>query len=371
MAPTRHTLICTVGTSLKSNLERDPARKTWADLYAQGRLKDLARALTSLSPQDRLLGAEINSIDSIISRGILTTPIYLYLLVSDTEDGQNIGELLKLYYLEDSNPRRFEQAEWQVLQGLTDANSQRFRREGLRHLVTAVAGIARKWRPEHVVINATGGYKAQISFAGLIGQALDIPVCYLFERFSEVITLPPQPVSLDLSFWLAHAHRFYLLAEDQGEPEALDPRFASLVEEIEVDGERLAGLTAMGQLFHETFRYRFAREKSQLLPPDSGLAPAEKKITYEPGLAPRPPGIETWLARLREVSYVTRIHTFYYNADLSRPPYFRPSARGEVDRLEGGFSDGKATAKFTVSLTAKTEAQRDAALADIIERFLD
>jgi len=224
MAPTRHTLICTVGTSLKSNLERDPARKTWADLYARGRLKDLARALTSLPPQDRLLGAEINSIDSIISRGILTTPLRLYLLVSDTEDGQNIGELLKLYYLEDDNPRRFEQAEWQVLEGLTDANSQRFRREGLRHLVTAVAKIARQWGPEQVVINATGGYKAQISFAGLIGQALDIPVCYLFERFSEVITLPPQPVSLDLSFWLAHAHRFYLLAGDQGEPEDYEAR---------------------------------------------------------------------------------------------------------------------------------------------------
>jgi putative CRISPR-associated protein (TIGR02619 family) len=374
MAPIRHTLICTVGTSLKSNLERDPDRKNWADLYAQGRLRELARALTSLPPQDRLLGAEINSIDSIISRGILTTPIRLYLLVSDTEDGRNIGELLKLYYLEEPNPRRFEQAEWQVLQGLTDANSQTFRREGLRHLVTAVAEIARKWRPEQVVINATGGYKAQISFAGLIGQALDIPVCYLFERFSEVITLPPQPVSLDLSFWLAHAHRFYLLASDQGEPEdyeALDPRFASLVELVPVDGEQLAGLTAMGQLFHETFRYRFAREKSQLLPPDAGLAPEQKKITYEPGLAPRPPGIETWLARLREVPYVTRIHTWYYHPGLTKPNYFRFSKKGEVDRLEGGFSDRKALAKFTVYLTARTEAQRDAALADLIERFLN
>jgi len=127
----------------------------------------------------------------------------------------------------------------------------------------------------------------------------------------------------------------------------------------------------MGQLFHETFRYRFAREKSQLLPPDSGLAPEEKKITYEPGLGPRPPGIETWLARLREVPYVTRIHTWYYNPNLPRHSYFRPSKKGERDCLEGGFSNGKATAKFTVSLTARTEAQRDAALVDLIERFLD
>lgn len=367
----RHTLICTVGTSLKANLGRE--RPEWHELYVQGRLKDLARALAPLPPQERLLGAEINSIDSIISKGILTRPDNLYLLVSDTEDGRATGELLKLYYLEPANPRCFERAEWKVLAGLTDASHERFRREGLRHLVTAVARIARQWGPEQVVINATGGYKAQISFAGLIGQALDIPVCYLFERFSEVITLPPQPVSLDLSFWLAHVHRFYLLAEDKGEPEdyeALDPRFASLVEVVEVEGEKLAGLTAMGQLFHESFRQRFARQKELLLPPPSGLRPEDKKITYESGLGPRPPGIETWFARILDVPYVTRIHTFYYNADLARAPYFRPSAKGEVDRVEGGFSDGTATTKFNVFITATTAAHRDAALADLNERFL-
>lgn len=370
MGSVRHTLICTVGTSLKNNLEKSAEHQDWLDLYTRGRMKELARALTTLPSQERLLGAEINSIDSIIGKGILSRPDNLYLLVSDTEDGRAVGELLKLYYLESANPRRFEQAEWQVLGGLTDASHERFRREGLRHLVTAVADIARQWGPEQVVINATGGYKAQISFAGLIGQALDIPVCYLFERFSEVITLPPQPVSLDLSFWLAHVHRFYLLAEDQGEPEdyeALDPRFASLAEVVEVDGQKLAVLTAMGQLFHETFRQRFARQKEFLLPPPSGLKPEEKKITYEKNLGPRPPGIETWFDRLKEIPYVTRINTFYYNADLAKTHYFRPSAKGEVDRLEGGFSDGKATTKFTVFLTATTAAQRDAALADLNE----
>jgi hypothetical protein len=67
---------------------------------------------------------------------------------------------------------------------------------------------------------------------------------------------------------------------------------------------------------------------------------------------------------------VTRINTFYYNPRLPRTPYFRPSAKGEVDRVEGGFSDGKATTKFTAFITATTAAQRDAALADLNERFL-
>jgi putative CRISPR-associated protein (TIGR02619 family) len=368
-----HTLICTVGTSLKSNLERHPEGREWLQLFSQGRFRDLARALASLPPENRLLGAEINSTDSIIATGILSDPLYLHLLVSDTPDGQNLGQLLASYYLEKKNPRRFEHVFWQPLAGLTDDNPHRFRTEGLRHLVTAIATISRQRGPEQVVINATGGYKAQISFAGLIGQALNIPVCYLFERFSEVIILPPQPVSLDLSFWLAHAPRFYQLACDRGEPEnyeEIDPRFVSLVEEIEVDGQKLVGLTPMGQLFHESFRYRFALQQSHLLPPDSKTKPAGKKITYEASLGPRPLGIEPWFKKLQEKPYVTNINTYYYNPDLPTANYFKPSSKGEVDRVEGGFSDGKATTKFLVFLTANTPAQRDAALSDLWERFL-
>jgi putative CRISPR-associated protein (TIGR02619 family) len=369
----RHTLICTVGTSLKSNLERHPEGRDWLELYSQGRFRDLARALAGLPPENRLLGAEINSTDSIMAKGILADPLYLHLLVSDTQDGQNLGQLLAFYYQEKKNPRRFEHVDWQPLVGLTDENPHRFKTQGLRHLVTAMATISRQRGPERVVINATGGYKAQISFAGLIGQALNIPVCYLFERFSEVIILPPQPVSLDLGFWLAHAPLFYQLAQDRGNPEnyeSIDPRFASLVEEIEVDGQKLVGLTPMGQLFHESFRYRFALQQSQLLPPDSGTEPAGKKITSEAGLSPRPPGIEAWFKKLLEVPYVTKITTYYYNPDLPRANYFKPSSQGEADRVEGGFSDGKATTKFLVFLTANTPAQRDAALSDLWERFL-
>ncbi len=368
----RHTLICTVGTSLKSNLEHSPDRPDWLNLYRQGKIPELARALTVLPPNHRLLGAEINSIASILERNLVEERRNLYFLVSDTADGRMHGQLLSRYFQEDKNPWRFQQAAWEPLVGLTDENSHRFRSEGLRNLVSAVAAISRQWGPAQVVINATGGYKAQISFAGLIGQALDIPVCYLFEGFSEVITLPPQPVSLDLSFWLEHAPLFYQLAQDEGtaDPALKDPRFASLVDEIEVEGKKLCGLSAMGQLFHETFRYRFGLQLSLLLPPDSGLDPAGKKISYESGLGPRPPGIEEWFRKILEVPYVTRIHSFYYNPDLPRPNYFRRSSRGNHELVEGGFSDGKATTKFSVYLTASSPAHRDAALADLHERFL-
>lgn len=368
----KHTLVCTVGTSLTSNLERTPDYRELLTFYHQGRLNALVAGLLALPPDHRLLGAEINSITSIMKRGLLQRRIRLSLLVSATEDGEKIGRLLTQYYLERKNPYCFEKADWQRLAGLTDENPQSFRSEGLRHLVTAIASIAREQGSEHIIINATGGYKAQISFAGLIGQALEIPVCYLFERFSEVIELPPQPVSLDLSLWLKHAADFYDMAQDQGEenPAPKDPRLDSLVDEIVVDDKKVVGLSAMGQLFHESFRYRFKQQRSLLLPPASNLDPDNKRVQYESNLGPRPPGIEAWFKGILRLPYVTGIYTFYYHADLPRANYFRPSSKGAVSQIEGGFSDGTATSKFNVLITANNKDQRDAAIADLCERFL-
>ncbi len=165
---------------------------------------------------------------------------------------------------------------------------------------------------------------------------------------------------------------FYELAQDRGEPGlcSRDDRFASLVEEIEVEGQKLAGLTAMGQLFHETFRYRFTLQSSLMLPPDAGLAPEGKKVRYEKSQPGRPPGIEEWFALLKEVPFVKQIYTHYYNPDLPLNNYYRYSSRPEISQIEGGYSDGKATTKFDLITTATTFTQRAAALVYLQEQFL-
>ena len=63
----------------------------------------------------------------------------------------------------------------------------------------------------------------------------------MFERFAELIELPPLPVSFDLSLWLDNAEMFYDLdaAIETKEPLDLpDKRFDSLVEDIQ-EGENL------------------------------------------------------------------------------------------------------------------------------------
>jgi len=365
----KNTLICTVGTSLLGNLKQTENPNLFSHLERRNP-KDLSLCLLNLDSEDRICGAEINSNTSILKKGLISERLFLYFLISETEDGQFLGGALTKYYLSNDNPWRFEHVECRILEGLTDASPERFRTEGLRNLVRAIANIVQHHSSEYILINSTGGYKAQISFAGMIGQALEIPVCYLFERFSEVIILPPQPISLDLNFWLEHVNTFFAL-EAKGiefDPCETDQRFASLVDVIEVNGRKLAMLSAVGQLFHETFRYRFQQQRGRLLPTDSGLEPALKTIRYEDSNKGKHRGLVTCLERLRDVPYVIRIYTHYFNPDLSIQNYFRPSAKGGAFQIEGGYSDGKATTKFDIVTTSKTNSQRDAVLAVLNER---
>ena len=364
----RKTLICTVGTSLLQNLRQKNAELINGSQNSRYQVMNL---LLKQSADARFCGAEINSIESIVKKKLLAGNQCLYLLVSDTEEGHLTGDLLERYFRHLSCPIRFETVAIQVIEGLTGSSVHRFRTEGLRNLVKVIASIIRKHGNAQTLINATGGYKAQISFAGMIGQAFDIPVCYLFESFPEVIELPAQPISPDLTFWLANVNVFYDLAVDAALPEQIgqDPRFETLADTVVVDGQSLVGFSAVGQLFHENFCHRFQLYKKNMLPPESGIESAAKMIKYEDNNHGKHAGLSFFLDKLVVSTYVTRIYTHYYHPSLPSVIRFRRSSTGKTDQIEGTFSNGQATTRFDLVTTAQTPAQRDAILADMNERF--
>jgi len=276
----RSRLICTVGTSLLNNLKFSEEEAVKKALETKN-WQQVTLLLLQGSNSDRLCGAEINSITSICNKGLLERRKKLIFLVSDTDDGKKTGDLLKLYYKNSSNPLKFEEEpEVRVLKGLRDDNVKAFKQLGLKNLVREISTEVRNFGPEAIAINATGGYKAQISFAGMIGQALEIPVYYLFEKFSEVIELPPQPVSLDLAFWLNNYLLFEQLETEQtikkseieGENEneyiqaLLDNEYIqALWDEEQIDGVTYVSLSAMGVLFNERCRLQFAKQETTTL----------------------------------------------------------------------------------------------------------
>ncbi len=362
-------IIATVGTSLMGNI-RNSERGELKSLLESGNTVGLAAAMRGLPSGEHLLGAEIQSITGILAQKLASADA-LILLVSDTEDGRLIGNLLKRYF--DARPEgaAFASVAVKVLEGLSDQDPERFRKEGLRNLVREISQAVRKYGAQNVLINATGGYKAQISFAGMIGQALGISTCYQFERFDKVIELPPQPVAFDLSLWLNQSGLFFELDEGlevDDEQVLPDPAMESLVETVDLDGRAFLKLSPTGQLFHESFRSRFERLKETMLPPASTLDPPAKKILTEHGTGDRPPGLRRYLENILRVPYVQRIRTWYYNPDLDRPKVFKRTAGTRIGEVEGWYTEKGALAKFVVHTSASTDDQTLACMADLNQR---
>lgn len=363
----RETLICTVGTSLISNIrsQNDPELQKYCE---ERNAKALANALMRLDASNRLCGAEINSIESILRSNYISRRHRLIFFVSDTEAGLFTGHILKLFYESGPKQHRFDNVEYKVVEGLTAEDVHRFRNIGLRNLVRLIGEAVRSYGSETMLINATGGYKAQISFAGMIGQALEIPVCYMYERFSAVIQLPPQPVSLDLTFWLDNADIFFELEEGIEKPlkEMVDDeRFLSLVDEELIDGQYVTALSLTGKLFHETFRHHFAKQLDALIPKDAGIEPAKKKIRFEDNNRNRHKGLDVYLRKIADIRYVKEIYDHYYNQDLTARRGFRRSTKGLRGQIEGIFSNNGATTKFDIITTAANERELKACIADL------
>ncbi|MEA1969252.1 MAG: putative CRISPR-associated protein [Thermodesulfobacteriota bacterium] len=368
----RNILISTAGTSLLGNINHDKEGKL-KEFVESGNIKSLCNELLKIKQDKRICGAEMNSVASIASKNMLKSNFYHLILVSDTDEGRFIGKILEKIYVSKKSSVVFEKSEYRVIEGLNSDDAKRFQQEGLKNLVRIIGEIVRQYGAEHILINATGGYKAQISFAGMIGQALDIPVCYMFESFSEIIELPPQPVSLDLDFWIENASLFYELEDSlqlDSPHDLFDERFSMLVDYIEEDGSYIYALTSAGQLFHETFRYRFRRRKKDFIPKSSDIPEHQKKIKYEDDNAGKHKGLSAWLEQLKRVSFVNGIYTFYYNSDLEKKNLFKIDRAENIDKIEGWFSKNGGITKFIIRITAKTSQERNAAIVWLNEFFI-
>jgi hypothetical protein len=239
--------------------------------------------------------------------------------------------------------------------------------------VKNISSYVQKFGKENVIINATGGYKAQILYAGIIGQALGIPLYYKHELFDEIIELPPQPVSLDMGFWLRHSDIFFMLDMENTVPEdelsgfIKEPESEYLVNRVSIDNIDYFELSPTGQIFHEGFKVRFPVNAGNFLPPANDATAKNKKFTQEPGAPPdRPPGLSRFIQeKIFSKGYVQRAHSYYYNPDLPRKCVFRKAPKGEPDQIELVYSDGKATGKVSIYTTARTREQNQAAIADL------
>ena len=368
-----HTVICTVGTSLfRPNLaglradDPEPNRQALARAYAAGDWEAVAAGLGTHGPTDRLCGAEINSLASLVAKGYAAADANLVFCHSDTADGQAIGRILEVYFRRAGH----SSVQARTITDLQDRDPRLFRTRGLRNLAREVCKVIRDYGAASCAINATGGYKAQIAIAVLMGQALGVPVYYKHELFDEIIAFPPMPVALDFEAWMRLSGLLLVLQADLQPADLVEDypddaeTLESLVDRETVDGVDYLELSPTGQIFHETFRERFRTTRDQVLPPPVPTGQKKPPHVEDSGHMHAVRGLKAFLEAVTAgVPQVVRCTTSWSHPDLPRPARFWVGAEG----VEGQFSDGKALVKFRVETSATTPGQMAAVAARLNE----
>jgi len=356
--PQRNTLICTVGTSLfEGNLSRlsestPNAPSNWQNIrkaYDEQNWTHLAKEILKVSPTERVCGAEINTIEEARRKNWLELENLIF-LVSDTPNGKNTGEFLKRYF-EQRTDLNLRNLEYQIVDNLQDERPIDFKVHGLRNLVRKAGEyIQRFGGAEYVAIDATGGYKAQIAIAVIIGQALNIPVFYKHERFSEIIDFPPLPISFDYDILAENAD---VLADfergemfSHSELDTLDEKLRVLLTEVVVDGESFYELSPIGQIYLTGFRIRNPKP-IRLIPAENKKKPSFRDDHY-------PIGFKDFVERVwRENTWIVTANSLPYSGQKSIKGigFYVREENGEK-RLIGTFQDkNNFGARFWIHIT--------------------
>lgn len=347
-----NTLICTVGTSLLTNLknlernekDRPDNWETLLEAYKVRNYQAICHGLRSLHPSERVNGAEINSIYELQKRSDLRVE-RIFFLISDTEDGEFTGKILKSYY-------RYARLDCEVtrVENLQDERPEEFSSKGLRNLVRKAGSIIGRIGREYAVFNATGGYKAQIAIAVVMGQTLDIPVYYKHERFTHIVRIPPLPVIFNYDILGQYSDLFSDLEESNGilnesQVGELDERIRVLLDETVIDGKPYYTLSPIGEIFLTTFRLNERPNLRNALPSER-TEPKFPDHHY-------PSGFREWVLRIwRETPWITTAASISYDGQRGiKPCRFRVVKTDGGARLIGDYRKGGFGARAQFCLT--------------------
>lgn len=189
------TILNTVGTSLLKNsgLSGTPDVSSLVQFLATS---ELSRA-----------SAETNALCHLLKGDGEEKLVFFH---SETEDGELCASALARYY-------RMQGYETEtVLVKDLSYREKKFRSHGLRSLVGRLFEYIERERRlgNEIVINATGGFKAEGAYATLVGLLSGVPVYYIHEVFREIVELPRLPIGWDYSWIAEYEDILAFFAED-------------------------------------------------------------------------------------------------------------------------------------------------------------
>jgi putative CRISPR-associated protein (TIGR02619 family) len=213
--------------------------------------------------------AETNALSRILQDG--DRLLFLY---SDTEEGGYVSHALQEYYEHKGYFSKRKQ-----ISGLNYSHN-RFMSNGLKSLVNMLIDEIRLAQAQgmETVINATGGFKAEIAYATLVGLLFKVSVYYIHEIFQDVITMPDTTIDWDYSMLPEYKDFFKWMQKELRRTEKVKRRLQGMPQHLalllEDDPDGYTTLSPAGQVFFSAF------EKELIASPPILLS-AEAKRFYE------------------------------------------------------------------------------------------
>jgi putative CRISPR-associated protein (TIGR02619 family) len=342
----KRTILTTVGTSLLTNRNDDRPWKGWS--------------FKQPSPEASAVDAWLRQADPVAASAEMHTwfrlglfdaedkdKIDVILIHSQTTDGQFCAERLVSVALAHGLTARRKQVD-----ELTYADGQTFNR-GLRQLARVVGEEIKTARASGTVeLAATGGFKAEIAVANLVGALSDTPVHYIYEQFTSLITIDPIPVALRTDWLGSGAGRKLLEAFESADDvipvksiESLLKQDERLLTLVEIDDGH-AALNLMGEM-----ALRLLETPHDTWPPATDIAPEAKK-RLESASHYRPRGWQQIVDTIASSRYVTSIR---YEGSASGG-CLKEAPDDEADLIHR--IEGSPALTLRISTTATTGGQR-------------
>lgn len=180
-------IISTTGTSLLTN---------WKRVHDSSEEPSFQDLLSFINANEEA-SAETNSLSKL---NIDPNRDVLYFVGSDTPDGRFSLQVIEHYY----QSKGYNYVFPQYVVGLKNRDYHDFQTRGLPNLLKTLCTIRENHLGTHLIINATGGFKAQTAYATLFGIIFGIEVVYLYEDFKNLLRFPQMPINIDSGLIKSH-----------------------------------------------------------------------------------------------------------------------------------------------------------------------
>ncbi len=235
-------IITTVGTSLLTNMKK------------QGTSGSMDSLVGLCEKHPYSASAETNSLSRIAEKrggfraGMRNSIIYL---VHSGIKGADVCARVIRDWLDDQSVK----AELVKVDGLDPEKADVFQKTGLMNFIDSVCDIVED-HGTNALINATGGFKAQISMATVLGVLYKIPIYYMFEGFDDVVEMPQLPITFDAELMKRSYESIRELLEGIGKRQTYERLDDAMKPFILYNKQyKTYSLSAMGKAFMRAYEY--------------------------------------------------------------------------------------------------------------------